>query len=259
MLGWVDVLEVRPGWDVRCHPLAARFSYAAQSVDPEQRAEFDAFINSCSPGMGLLDAGAHFGLFSLAALHYGGPTARAVAIDPSPIAARVLHAQIRLNGVADRVALLRAAAGEAPGHKAMLAAGVLGAFYYTSPDENRPSQDLTDTTQVTLDGVAETCGFEVSHLKVDVEGAEAETLRGARSLLSWDRPPLVFLEMHNQMVRERGGMPDATIATLSEAGYSLHSLDGTALSVETALSSPLIRVIAAKPSHKAEMAAVRSA
>jgi FkbM family methyltransferase len=209
--------------------------------------------------MGLIDVGAHFGLFSLAALHYGGPSARAVAIDPSPIATRVVHTQMRLNGVGDRLSVLTAAAGEASGHKAMLAAGVLGAFYYTSPDGDRPSQDLTDTPQVTLDGVVNACGFEVSHLKVDVEGAEAETLRGARALLSSERAPLVFLELHNQMVRDRGGRPDAAVSEVIAAGYSIYSLDGSPLDVKTAVASPLIRVIAAKARHTALLEQVRAA
>jgi FkbM family methyltransferase len=205
----------------------------------------------------LLDVGAHFGLFSLAALHFGGPAARAVAIDPSPIAARILHAQIRLNSL-DRIRVMTAAAGDSAGRKRMLAAGVLGSFYYTPPGKGRPTQELTDIEQVTLDGVAAECGFEVTHLKVDVEGAEAEALRGARQLLGSKRPPIVFLELHTRMVVEQGGAPDNAIKELTAAGYSMHSLDGSHLDIPAALALPLTRVIAARPNHESVMAGVRS-
>src|SRR4051794_32708229 len=82
--GQTQEVRVRPDWSLLCHPAAYRFAYYAQHADEEQVAEFDGFISTCRPGMVLFDIGAHFGLFSLAALHYGGIAARAVAVDPSP-------------------------------------------------------------------------------------------------------------------------------------------------------------------------------
>jgi hypothetical protein len=70
--GIKKVVQMRPGWSLICHPATYRCAYHAQQNDPEQIAEFDSFINNSSQGMILLDIGAHFGLFSFAALHYGG-------------------------------------------------------------------------------------------------------------------------------------------------------------------------------------------
>jgi len=64
-------LELRSGWHVQCHPAAYR-QYLFQIRDPDQTAEFDSFIATCRRGMRFLDVGASFGIFSLAALHYGG-------------------------------------------------------------------------------------------------------------------------------------------------------------------------------------------
>ena len=102
-LGQVETLEMRPGWELRAHPLAARCAYEPLRQDPEQRSELDSFIAACTPGMRLLDVGAHFGVFSLAALHYGGPTATAVAVDPSGTAAHMLTVHANLNGFSDRL------------------------------------------------------------------------------------------------------------------------------------------------------------
>ena len=60
--------------------------YSWCTSDDELIEELDSFIAHCRRGMVLFDVGAHFGVFSLAALHYGGPDAIAVAVDPSPAA-----------------------------------------------------------------------------------------------------------------------------------------------------------------------------
>ena len=73
---------VREGWTVRCHPISAR-QFALFRTDDALRQELTSFVAHCRPGMRLLDVGASHGLFSLAALHFGGQTARVVAVDPS--------------------------------------------------------------------------------------------------------------------------------------------------------------------------------
>src|SRR5205085_4846895 len=70
-IGGTCNLQVLDDWRVRCHPICAP-SFAVFREDPAQRAELNQFVVNCSPGMQLLDVGAHWGIFALAALHYGG-------------------------------------------------------------------------------------------------------------------------------------------------------------------------------------------
>ena len=90
-------------------------------------------MDHCTPGMVLFDLGAHFGLFSLAALHYGGANAQAVAIDASPVAERLIRIQAALNGVAERVTVIRACVCEHSGVRDMVAVGVLADGYFSAP------------------------------------------------------------------------------------------------------------------------------
>src|SRR5262245_36742157 len=55
--GLTQTIEMRPGWLVTCHPIAYEFAYHPLRSDPEQVAEFDAFISSARPGMLLFDIG----------------------------------------------------------------------------------------------------------------------------------------------------------------------------------------------------------
>jgi FkbM family methyltransferase len=238
-------VEMRPGWRVRCHPAAYDFAYHAQRDDPEQVSEFDGFVRLCRPGMVLFDVGAHFGLFSLAALHYGGARARALALDPSPTAERMLKIQARLNGVGARMEVVRAAAGENEGWREMIATGVNGAGYFVPPADHA-GREVSRAREVTLDSLARERGLTPTHVKVDVEGAEAAVLRGAAGLLACEAPPLLFVELHNEIVSDAGGEPRETTSLLRRFGYEIFSTEMEPVGDEHVLSVPLVRVICRK-------------
>jgi FkbM family methyltransferase len=240
-------LELRPGWVMRSHPGAYHAAYHAQQTDPEQVAEFDQFLAHCTPGMVLFDLGCHFGLFALAAVHFGGPTARAVAVDPSPLAERVVRYQARVNGVEDRVRVMRAAAGERTGSQGMVSAGIGSAGYFVRPDADHPTSEQVQVPTVSVDQLASELGVP-THLKVDVEGFELGVLRGAENTLGGPNPPHVFLELHTQLIREAGGNPQECLAFLRERGFNIADVGGQALPDEDVLKHPLIRLLATKRS-----------
>lgn len=237
---------MRPNWSLICHPAAYRCAYHLQLYDPEQVAEFDGFINHSSKGMILFDIGAHFGLFSLASLHYGGPQAQAVAVDPSPTAVRLLAVQAELSQVADRLRIIRASVGDKSGWQKMISVGVLASGFYMAPTNEHPDRDLTQTAAVTLDSLAKDLGMIPTHIKIDVEGCEAAVLRGGRKTLSKPSAPLLFIEIHNEIVRRLGGDPRETLFLLQDFGYRTFSVNDLPINDEQILSEPLIRVIAKK-------------
>jgi len=186
--GPVDV-ELRPGWTFRCHPAAASFARVQQTQDPDQVAEFDCFISWCSPGMVLFDAGAHFGVFSLAGLHYGGEMAQVIAIDPSAVACRLLRLHATLNDVQDRLRVVQAAVAAVDGTQDLVDAGVAGVHYHVLPESRHRADEMTHAKAVTLDEVARTSGLRPTHIKLDVESAELAALQGSRQVLSQATPP----------------------------------------------------------------------
>lgn len=242
LVGLDESLELRPGFVLRSHPAAHPVAYHAQRDDPEQVAEFDRFVAECEPGMRLLDIGAHFGLFSLAALHYGGPTASAVAVDASPVAIRMTRVQARLNGVADRLACVQAAAGAAVGWTELLSTGPMGAGYFLPDLGDHPASDRTRTPLTTIDALARTYGTP-THVKVDVESFEADVLRGGRETLTAATRPRLYLELHNEMVAGRGGEPGEAVDLLAAYGYEMFGLDGRRLGRAEVLAPALVRIL----------------
>jgi FkbM family methyltransferase len=236
-------VTLRPGWTLTCHRGAYRTAYAAQVDDPVQRAELDAFLATATEGMVLFDAGAHFGIFSLAAAHYGGPAARAIAVDPSPTAIRMVGLHARLNGFGDRIVPVCAAVSESAGSLELVDAGVIAAGYFVPPEPDHGSAERTEVPTVTLDGLAERFG-RPTHVKIDVEGFELAALRGARGVLAAPHAPLIFLELHCEMIRAHGGEPGDVLTLLQEANYRTFDDSGAPLSREAALASPLVRLVA---------------
>jgi FkbM family methyltransferase len=244
--GLRQTVEVRPGWSLRCHPAAYRFAYYAQKQDLDQVAEFDGFIASCHRGMVLFDLGAHFGIFSLAALHYGGMTARALAVDPSPLAVRMMKIQSELNDVGDRLQILQASVGCKQGWQEMVSTGVTAAGYYVAPTSEHTGRELTQTRAVTLDQLVQEYGTLPTLLKIDVEGYEAAVLEGGQYILSRADAPALFLELHNQIVRERHGDPSEALSLLRKSGYRLFTVDGRSTDEGRVVNAPIIRIIAKK-------------
>mgnify|MGYP002622902386 CR=1 FL=1 len=185
-------------------------------------------LRHARPGQRVLDLGAHYGYFSLLLAKAVGPAGHVVAFEANPENARLVRANVALNGMEDRVTVEQAAVGGRDAASVELFAGrggasmewTLSASFATreSPEPTRP--DAVRTRMVSLDGYL--AGRPpVSLVKMDIEGAEAEALPAARTLLRETRPTIV-LEFHRDV-----GWP--AIVALREAGYRLETLDGEPL------------------------------
>ena len=239
-LGTTETLHFPPNWTLICHPHAYRVAYQAQIADPEQREEFENFLLRCSDRMFLLDIGAHFGVFSLAAAHFGG---KAVAIDPSPIATRMIARQSALNGLSDSIRIVQAAVSDEGGSVGMVSSGVFSDGYFKII-QGRARSELTRTQAITIDQLVSQYGAP-THIKIDVEGQEAAVLRGGREALD-QFSPILFLELHTEMVAAEGGDPSLVLNELTQLGYETFALKGNSLGRDAILQQPIMRIVAAR-------------
>lgn len=147
-----------------------------------QRGSFEpvsmaAWLSACGPAV---DVGAYTGLYAIAAARQG---ARVMALEPNPAVCKRLRANVERNGAS--VEVWRAAAGAEDGEAELR----VGTVPLTSAGSLVGRGRAIPVTVMTLDGLLEDC--PVSRIKIDVEGYEAEVIRGAAETIARCRPLVI--------------------------------------------------------------------
>jgi FkbM family methyltransferase len=188
----------------------------------DSRAELGGLIADARSHSGfLLDIGAHKGLFGVL-FCLARPDNRALMLEPSPSSAAVAQRAIAANHLDPRVHLLNVAAAEHPGRIRVV-------------DEPLGFAQLTDDPTagvevevVTVDALCEKLAVRPTSIKIDVEGAELDVLRGAANTLETVRPSL-FLEIHMDLLEQRRSSATELCDFLGRFGYRFFFPSGRAL------------------------------
>jgi len=163
------------------------------------------FAEHVKPGMVVYDIGANVGFYTLLASRLIGPTGHVYSFEPLPRNVGYLECHIALNGLGN-VSVTSAAVSDYDGR---------ARFKESHPAMGGLSEDgELEVVTVRLDSLDLR---QPDVLKIDVEGAEAEVLRGALETLSRHRPT-IFLATHG--VTPHG----ACVSLLSGLGYELTEL-----------------------------------
>lgn len=190
------------------------------SYEPEMAAICRAHLD---PARDAIDVGANVGFFSVL-MARELPGRRVLAIEPTPGALARLHANLSRNGVADRVLVVEGAAAAEAGHFDLSVIegreeyASLGPLVHTAIAGEAHRTVRVATT--TLDDLVEAHGLAPGFIKIDVEGAEAAVLEGARQTLARHRP-VVMAEINDPLLRQQGSSLRAVLALLTDAGYDL--------------------------------------
>lgn len=242
-----DAWSPRPGWTLRCPRVAIDGAFHAQQDDPPQVAEFDEFLALIKDQRNPLffDLGCHFGLFGFGIARFCGPDARVVAVDPSPVACAMVEHIRGANGWQAQIKVLRAAVGETVGELEMIDAGPQAAGYFVLPGD-QPAGDRSRVPLLTIDELCAREGRAPDLVKIDVEGYELEVLRGGRRTLEGNRV-LLFIELHNDLMRQRKVDPASVLELLQAMGYTEWQCAGKPVSRPDILGQEIIRVVGRKP------------
>ncbi|MGH7930272.1 MAG: FkbM family methyltransferase [Candidatus Binatia bacterium] len=165
------------------------------------------------PGMTIYDVGANAGFYTLLFARLTGPLGRVIAFEPFPENAANLLDHISMNRL-DNVILVQAPLS-ARRELASFHAGASSSMGALSEVET-PLRMLT----VTIDELIASYGVpQPDVVKMDVEGAESDVLRGAKQLLA-GRNAVWFISLHGEAQRR------ACTTLFTDAGYHLSSLVG---------------------------------
>lgn len=151
-------------------------------------------VEQFSPKIGdiVIDVGAAFGFYTILASKRVGQHGRVVAIEPQPDNFEMLNKNIKLNKLANIVTLNYAVSSKKT---------TLKLYSTYSTVQERAGQSLQSYIEVradTLDNLLLQADIgEVNWIKVDVEGAELEVLKGAVGIMSRSRDIALLVEVHS--------------------------------------------------------------
>ena len=182
-----------------------------------------AVADHLSPGATFMDVGAHIGYYSLKAAGMVGPHGHIIAIEPNPQTLPVLRGNIEASD-ARAVSVWPVACAASESTLQLYAAPESNTGQSSLSKENA-SQDSAATGSYSvpakpLDAIVKEAKLDrVDVIKIDVEGAEFEVLKGATQTLA-DYRPVLIVELLPDQLKAMGTTIDAVTQFLASHGYT---------------------------------------
>jgi len=195
------------------------------------------------PGDVALDVGANIGAFTVAMARAVTASGRVFAFEPFAVARRRLQRTLELNAT-HNVEVLSAAVADRVGSATLVDYGAGYESWSTlAPREIETAAGMvraaghTEVGTTTLDAFAAARGLDRAAVaKIDVEGAEAFVIAGARDLLARRAIDVLFVEASDETLEAAGASVHGLLATLRADGLHVFELNGDG-SVDPALPS----------------------
>jgi FkbM family methyltransferase len=185
----------------------------------------DDVIQYFNPAMGdvVVDIGAHVGRYTILGSKLVGRSGKVIAVEAHPGNFQLLKRNLQLNK-SDNVITLNCAAysQDKPQLRLLLAGEDQGNTIYNTVMEGRDvTEKFVTVPALKLDSIVQHAGIqahEIDWIKIDVEGAEYEVLKGAQNILSNSKDISVLIEVHNL---QNSNLYDPIIDMLAEHKFSI--------------------------------------
>ncbi len=209
-------------------------NYFPQNYEQEN---FQFLAGTSKPGANVIDIGAHIGLFSIIASKIVGDGGKVYAFEPSPTTHAFLQQTIKLNKAENSIQTFKNAVSSKAGTTK----------FYISDDVVDNSNSLVsylddrklkgiDIVLTTVDDfVAEKKIKQLSFIKIDVEGAEYDTLRGAENTFKILRP-YCMVGIHPVAIKAKGDSLEDIFNFITQCNYTM-LLDGKKISKEELIAT----------------------
>ena len=162
----------------------------------------DEIIELFTPKEGdvVIDIGAHIGRYTIIGAKRVGTKGKVVAIEANPSNFEMLNRNIKLNRLTNIISLNNAVYSKETKIRLYLPGKELGHTTYNTVMSDRAKNEdkFIEVSANTLDYFLQLKGItDVNWIKIDVEGAEFEVLKGASNVLSKSKDIALLIEIHN--------------------------------------------------------------
>jgi FkbM family methyltransferase len=228
LLYWAGVLhpvqrEIRPG---AVFELDARDMVAREILgwDVWEKPNTDLILGSLHEGSVMFDVGAHIGYYSVLGSQVVGPSGKIISVEPNPDTLRRLRKDLELSH-ASNVVVEDVACTDKETTLTFYQASIrnTGASSISESNaRNAAHGDAVPSVTVrgrTLDSMVQELGLQrVDFVKIDVEGAEVQVLRGMKDTLAKFHPHML-IEMKPAQLESMGTSIAELRAVLHDSGY----------------------------------------
>lgn len=150
----------------------------------------------------IVDVGAHMGKYTIIASKRVGANGKVIAIEAHPGNYEMLNHNIKLNGLTNVIPLNYAVYSKESKIKLFLPDEKSNHTIYNTliSSKTKDEEKFIEVNANTLDNLIEQHRIshaEVNWIKIDVEGAELEVLKGAHAILSNSKNTTLLIEVHN--------------------------------------------------------------
>src|SRR5918992_899711 len=148
----------------------------------------------------VVDIGAHMGRYTIIGAKRVGANGKVVAIEAHPGNFEMLNRNIKLNQLTNIISLNNAVYSKETKIKLYLPGEELGHTIYNTvmSDRARNEDKFVEVSANTLDYLLQLNEItDVNWVKIDVEGAEFEVLKGSSNVLSKSKDIALLIEVHN--------------------------------------------------------------
>jgi FkbM family methyltransferase len=186
-----------PKYDYKAYCPPTKDDFANMTIREED------ILERFSPKEGdtVIDIGAHIGRYALISFKRVGKNGKVISIEANPMIFEILYKNVMLNQASNVVALNYAIYSEKTKIKLFVADDKLNYTIYNTIITNRANEEkFVEVNADTLDNLLlkNKINYEdVNWIKIDVEGAEFEVLKGATNVLSKSKDISLLIEIHN--------------------------------------------------------------
>jgi FkbM family methyltransferase len=214
--------QVEPGIKMQLDP----YDFVSRKILEEgvwEPQSIQAVADHLSPSATFIDVGAHIGYYSLKAAIMVGPNGHVISVEPNPQTLPKLRANIEASE-AHAVSVWPVACAQSESTLQFYAAPESNTGESSLSKENASQEGAAPVAYSVparpLDAIVKEAKLDrVDVIKIDVEGAEFEVLKGAAKTLDDYRPVLIIELMPNQL-KSMGTSIDEVNQFLASHGYT---------------------------------------
>jgi FkbM family methyltransferase len=219
--------------------------YVVQDYERETRLLFEEMIE---PGMTVVDVGAHIGYFTLIAARRTGPAGRVYAFEPDPLNYELLTRNVLENTFDGIVTASKKAVTKRCGQVSIFR-GRANTCHNSILRAPGTGEQIIYADAISLDEAFAAEGWPAVHvLKMDIEGAEKDALKGAERLIGRSPGLKLFVEF-NPRCQDLAGVTAADfLSLLRELGFrSVRPLAITEQQIPRLTEKELLALLSARP------------